>query len=113
MSGSGAVTTSSTPYKPCGSTEIESFMCKYCYRCIKYPVSAEASYQCSILLTASIFEPGDKDFPRNWVKMEGKPRCTSFKNRVAANCERRAKAQAKNEYQEELALNETIKPGEQ
>lgn len=60
--------TVSKPYRPSNGTEGESFMSRWCYRCIK-------ENNCTIL-TGALF--GKQ--PKQWRRGSGGPLCTSFQD---------------------------------
>jgi hypothetical protein len=77
-------------YQPSNGTEGMRFMSIFCDNCVKCP-SIEANNHCGILTRTMIYDRTDKKYPRQWIYQNGKPVCTSFKDRDEHNAERRAK----------------------
>jgi len=64
-----------TPYQPSSGTEGMWFMDIFCDRC-HYEVGAR---QCPIIIKTMLHDPGDHEYPKEWVYQDGKPVCTKFK----------------------------------
>lgn len=85
----------SESYQPCNGTEMDCFSSRFCFKCIKMPISNEAGNQCVILRDVLFFDVGDKEYPNQWQRIDGKPQCTAFVDRDKANAKRRANPKPK------------------
>lgn len=61
------------PYCPSNGTEGMSFIAHFCDNCQK-----NVNHDCDILLASFSFEPGDENYPKEWVEINGKGTCTAF-----------------------------------
>lgn len=78
-------------YRPSNGTEGEYFHEGFCYRCAKFPHSSDAKNQCMIFLSAHAYGLGEPEYHKQWRYVDGKPTCTSFKDREEFNASRRSK----------------------
>ena len=74
---------SGEPYQPSNGTEGLMFMEQFCDRCTKNAYNHETGEGgCEIQLRTMIHQPGDKDYPSEWVfDASGRPTCTAFESR--------------------------------
>lgn len=76
------------PYCPSNGTEGEIFMEAFCYRCARDTFDQQTGEgdPCQILGNALCFQPGDAEFPEQWVKDDdgNNPRCTAFEDKDLA-----------------------------
>lgn len=85
-------------YQPSSGTEGADFMESFCFRCIKCPIDPGASNQCGIMLRTMIHNPTDRNYPKQWRYVDGRPLCTAFKSRDEHNAQRREKRSSVDEY---------------
>jgi hypothetical protein len=76
-------------FSPSNSDHGEWFHEQFCYKCAKNPRSIDAKNQCMIWLSAMAFRIEEKEYPKQWRYVDGKPTCTAFKDREEFNRERR------------------------
>ena len=76
-------------YQPSNGSEGDWFMGQFCFRCSKMPHATEAKNQCWILGKTFMYKVTDKKYPKQWIYRDGRPVCTSFKDRDIHNAERR------------------------
>jgi hypothetical protein len=82
-------------YQPSNGTEGDIFMSRYCYQCSKFPHDSDAKSQCQIVLATFAYDTDDKEYPKQWRYVDGRPTCTSFKSRDEFNAERRKKRKSR------------------
>jgi hypothetical protein len=73
------------PYQPSNGTEGAMFTAQFCDRCKrdeKYRRTDDGADGCKILLNTLVFNPGDENYPKEWVSDDAvglvNPRCTAF-----------------------------------
>ena len=64
-----------TPYQPSNGTEGCWFIETHCDRC-HYEVGAR---QCPIIVKTMAYDPGDPEYPKEWIYKNGEPCCTKLK----------------------------------
>lgn len=62
------------PYRPSNATEGDAFMAEWCTVCQNGPAP-----RCAIVGLTMAHRTEDADYPREWVRAPGGPRCTAFK----------------------------------
>jgi hypothetical protein len=77
-------------YEPSNGTELDGFACKFCFECSKMPISCDAKNQCGIFGRVMMYKKTDKEYPKQWRYIDGKPSCTAFVSREEANAKRRS-----------------------
>jgi len=76
-------------YQPSNGTEMDYFCSRFCFKCLKMPVSHDAKNQCKILGDVLCCNMEDKEYPNQWRYLKGKPVCTAFIDREEENLKRR------------------------
>lgn len=82
-------------FQPSNHTHGMIFMAAHCDKCAHMPHSMEAKNQCQILGRTFMHQIGDKEYPREWRYVDGKPTCTRFISREDFNAQRRAARKAR------------------
>lgn len=66
--------TNSIAYRPSNSTEGDIFETRWCQGCGRY-----RNGSCGLLLNSMFFDIHEKDYPTEWVRLDGVPTCTAFR----------------------------------
>lgn len=66
------------PYQPANGTEGVDFIARFCAGCACEPDDLEDDDGCPILGQTMIHNPGDPEYPPQWVEDADGPRCTAF-----------------------------------
>ncbi len=62
-------------WRPANGLEAASFACLWCQRCGKQTMSGRS---CPIMDRAAAHQIGHPDFPKEFVVLDGRPRCAAF-----------------------------------
>lgn len=71
------------PYRPSNGSEGGWFMSRWCELCSR---DSEAN-PCDIIAHSMLYEIGEPEYPREWVRDENGPRCTAFRDANAVEVE--------------------------
>jgi hypothetical protein len=63
-------------YRPSNGEEGEFFQAGFCYNCAK-------QRHCTIIEKSMIYDVEDAEYPKELVRVEGKPKCLKFRHKNA------------------------------
>jgi hypothetical protein len=66
-------------YRPSNGTEGMIFTDNFCEQCIHDNPDPNSKKKCEILTATMLFDPFEKQYPREWIyDSDGNPKCTAF-----------------------------------
>lgn len=72
-----------TSYQPSNGTEGMIFMENHCFQCIHEKFSHTQCHEdkkCDIMSRTMLHDPGDDEYPEEWIYLDGKPTCTKYQH---------------------------------